>query len=207
MRFSYYLFMAAFLPLIALEAARPNIVLVMCDDLGWGDPAGAGPDSLLKTPSLDRIAAEGVRCTDVHSPSSVCTPTRYGLLTGRYASPDDVPDGLSRSRLFSDDRPLSKHGEEGCEVEAFEAMERVRHVADGLGESMAAVAFSWVRQQAGVTSLLVGSRSPEELALNLPSLDVHLEDDVIHILNEATQPVKDHLGANADMWISPSRMR
>lgn len=130
-----------------------------------------------------------------------------GLLTGRYASPDDVPDGLSRSRLFSDDRPLSKHGEEGCEVEAFEAIERVRHVADGLGESMAAVAFSWVWQQAGVTSLLVGSRSPEELALNLPSLDVHLEDDVIRILNEATQPVKDHLGANADMWISPSRMR
>ena len=67
------------------SSIAPHIVLILADDLGWGDPAGAGPDSLLKTPSLDRIAAEGVRCTDAHSPSSVCTPTRYGVLTGRYA--------------------------------------------------------------------------------------------------------------------------
>ncbi len=64
---------------------QPHIVVILADDLGWGDPAGAGPDSLVATPHLERIAAEGVRCTDVHSPSSVCTPTRYGLLTGRYA--------------------------------------------------------------------------------------------------------------------------
>lgn len=130
-----------------------------------------------------------------------------GLLTGRYATPDDVPEGLARSRLFSSGRPQSRHGEVGCEAEAFEAIGRVRKIADGLGQPMAAVAFAWVRQQAGVTSLLVGSRSPDELALNLPSLDLHLEDDVIDALNEATRTVQDHLGTSADMWVSPSRMR
>ncbi len=130
-----------------------------------------------------------------------------GLLTGRYNTADDVPEGLSRSRLFSSDRPLAKHGEEGCEQLVFEAIQRVREVAEGLGHSMAAVAFAWVAQQAGVTSLLVGSRSPDELALNLPSLDVHLDDDVVATLNEATQPVRDHLGTSADMWVTPSRMR
>lgn len=130
-----------------------------------------------------------------------------GLLTGRYETAGDVPEGLSRSRLFSSERPLAKHGEDGCEEIAFEAIEQVRQIAEELGQSMAAVAFAWVRQQPGVTSLLVGSRSPDELALNLPSLDVHLDDATIGRLNEATQPVKDHLGQSADMWVSPSRMR
>lgn len=130
-----------------------------------------------------------------------------GLLTGRYPTADDVPDGLARSRLFSTDRPLAKHGEAGCEEEAFEAIGRVREIAADLGQPMAAVAFSWVRQQPGVTSLLVGSRSPEELALNLSSLEVHLNDDVLTALSDSTEDVKIHLGTNADMWVSPSRMR
>ena len=90
-----------------VAAEAPHIVVILADDLGWGDPAGAGPDSLLKTPSLDRIAAEGVRCTDVHSPSSVCTPTRYGLLTGRYAWRTRLRKGVLMGRsplLIESDR-------------------------------------------------------------------------------------------------------
>lgn len=64
---------------------RPNIVLVLADDLGWGDPGCYNSDSRIPTPNIDRLAADGMRFTDAHSPSSVCTPTRYGLLTGRYA--------------------------------------------------------------------------------------------------------------------------
>ena len=63
----------------------PNIVIVLADDLGYGDPVSYNPDSKIPTPHLDRLAAEGMRFTDAHSPSSVCTPTRYGILTGRYA--------------------------------------------------------------------------------------------------------------------------
>ncbi len=63
----------------------PNIVVILADDMGYGDPGSWNADSKIPTPHIDRLAAEGVRFTDAHSPSSVCTPTRYGLLTGRYA--------------------------------------------------------------------------------------------------------------------------
>lgn len=65
--------------------ARPNILLILADDLGYGDLGAYNPDSRIPTPNLDRLASEGARLTDAHSPSSVCTPTRYALLTGRYA--------------------------------------------------------------------------------------------------------------------------
>lgn len=70
--------------LVCTAADRPNILLILADDMGWGDPRCYNPDSKIPTPHLDRLAAEGVRFTDAHTPSSVCTPTRYGLLTGRY---------------------------------------------------------------------------------------------------------------------------
>ena len=64
--------------------ARPNIVLILADDMGYGDPRCYNPQSKIPTPNLDRLAAAGMKFTDAHTPSSVCTPTRYGLLTGRY---------------------------------------------------------------------------------------------------------------------------
>jgi len=78
---------AATLPrgLGAQSAARPNIIVILADDMGFGDLACQNPESKIPTPHLDRLASEGMRFTDAHSPSAVCTPTRYGLLTGRYA--------------------------------------------------------------------------------------------------------------------------
>jgi arylsulfatase A len=64
---------------------KPNIVVILADDLGAGDLSCYNPESKIQTPHADRLAAEGMRFTDAHTPSSVCTPTRYGLLTGRYA--------------------------------------------------------------------------------------------------------------------------
>lgn len=64
---------------------RPNIVVILTDDLGYGDLGCYNPASRIPTPRLDRLASLGMRFTDAHSPSSVCTPTRYALLTGRYA--------------------------------------------------------------------------------------------------------------------------
>ncbi len=56
----------------------------MADDLGYGDPRCYNAESKIHAPNMDRLAAEGIRFTDAHSLSSVCTPTRYGALTGRY---------------------------------------------------------------------------------------------------------------------------
>lgn len=80
----------------------PNIVVILADDLGYGDIGAYNPASKIPTPHLDRLAAEGMRFTDAHSGSGVCTPTRYGLITGRYCwrtrlkqgvlwPPDDAP--------------------------------------------------------------------------------------------------------------------
>jgi len=63
---------------------RPNIVLVLTDDQGYGDLACQNPKSKIPTPNLDRLATQSVRFTDAHAPTAVCTPTRYAILTGRY---------------------------------------------------------------------------------------------------------------------------
>jgi len=65
--------------------SRPNIVYVLADDLGYGDVHCNNAQGKIATPNMDRLAAGGMRFTDAHSGSAVCTPTRYGILTGRYA--------------------------------------------------------------------------------------------------------------------------
>src|SRR5438093_7041682 len=69
----------------AADSSRPNIVFILADDLGYGDVGCYNKDSKIPTPNLDELATQGLRCTDAHAPSSVCTPTRYALLTGRYS--------------------------------------------------------------------------------------------------------------------------
>ena len=135
------------------------------------------------------------------------SPLAQGILTGRYANADEVPEGLARSRHFADERPLSHHGEPGLEEELFTAVSKIRDIAADLGEPMAAVALAWARQQEGVTSLLVGARNADEVRRNIPSLELTLSDEVLQQLALATEPVKEGLGDNLDMWYVPSRMR
>ncbi len=68
---------------LGLAAGLPNILFIYADDLGYGDAGCYNPDSKVPTPHLDRLAKEGLRFTDAHSPSTVCTPSRYGVMTGR----------------------------------------------------------------------------------------------------------------------------
>ncbi|MFO1002462.1 MAG: arylsulfatase [Planctomycetaceae bacterium] len=85
-----------------LAAEQPNIVYILADDLGYGDLGCYNPESKIPTPRLEKLASEGMRFTDAHSPSSVCTPTRYALLTGRYA----WRTRLQRNVLGPWDKPL-----------------------------------------------------------------------------------------------------
>ena len=66
----------------------------MADDMGYGDVQALNPRSTIPTPNLDRLAREGITFTDAHSPSAVCTPTRYGVLTGRYCWRSDLKRGV-----------------------------------------------------------------------------------------------------------------
>jgi arylsulfatase A-like enzyme len=69
----------------AHAADRPNIVYVLADDLGYGDVKALNANGKIATPNMDRIAAEGMSFTDAHGSASVCTPSRYSILTGRYS--------------------------------------------------------------------------------------------------------------------------
>ena len=91
-------------PTLAAEPSPhpPNIVFILADDLGIGDVGCYNAASKIKTPNLDRLAKQGMRFTDAHSPSAVCTPTRYGLLTGRYAWRTRLQNGV----LFGLSAPL-----------------------------------------------------------------------------------------------------
>lgn len=87
MKHTILLLAALLFPIDALSAAdatRPNIVILYADDMGYGDLGANNPDSKIPTPNLDRLAAQGMRFTDAHSSSGICTPSRYALLTGRF---------------------------------------------------------------------------------------------------------------------------
>lgn len=91
------------LTLVGSAAEQPNILVILADDMGYGDIRALNPDSKIPTPHLDKLAADGAIFTDAHSGSAVCTPTRYGLLTGRYCWRTRLKSGV----LFPpNDRPL-----------------------------------------------------------------------------------------------------
>ena len=100
-----------FLPFLfqALAEKKPNIVYVICDDLGYGDIQCLNPkNGKIPTPHVDKLASEGMIFTDAHSGSSVCTPTRYGLLTGRYSWRTQLQSGVVQGFapcLIAKDRP------------------------------------------------------------------------------------------------------
>jgi len=81
---------------------RPNVVFILSDDLGYGDLSCYNKDSKIQTPNLDQLATQGIRFTDSHAPSSLCSPTRYSVLTGRYAWRSRLTHGV----LAIFDKPL-----------------------------------------------------------------------------------------------------
>ena len=77
-------------------AETPNVVVLLADDLGFGDVHANNADSKIPTPNLDKLASEGMRFTNAHTPTAVCSPTRYALLTGRYAWRTRLKAGVLR---------------------------------------------------------------------------------------------------------------
>lgn len=102
--------LASFVSVAALWAdSKPNIVFILCDDLGYGDVQCLNPENgKIPTPAVDQLAAEGMIFTDAHSGSSVCTPTRYGLMTGRYSWRTTLQRGVVQGfapNLIAEGRP------------------------------------------------------------------------------------------------------
>jgi len=106
---SLALLLLSLLSSVAISAEKPNVVYVICDDLGYGDVHCLAPaTSKIPTPNADRLAEEGMVFTDAHSGSSVCSPTRYGVMTGRYSWRTRLQRGVVQGyapSLIASDRP------------------------------------------------------------------------------------------------------
>ena len=107
-RANYYIsynFLIVFLSSLVFKAfplhgdERPNFVVILCDDLGYGDISCYG-NKIIKTPNIDRLASQGIRFTDYYSPSPVCSPSRVGLLTGRTPNRAGIYDWIPSGTQF-----------------------------------------------------------------------------------------------------------
>lgn len=130
------------------------------------------------------------------------SPLLFGLLAGGYERAEQVPDGRARSRHFSPARKLIRHKEPGCERETFEAIAAIRRVAQGLSVPMSDLAAAWLLHQPGVSAVLTGIRRPEQADANVKAASLSLDRETLAELDRVSQPVKQALGKNPDLWQS-----
>jgi aryl-alcohol dehydrogenase-like predicted oxidoreductase len=143
-----------------------------------------------------------------HQVGILCySPLLWGLLAGKYRSPDEVPAGRARSRHYAPSRPQTRHSEAGCERETFEALARIRAVAERLQLPMSELAVAWLLHQPAVTSVLAGIRNADQALANARSADVKLDAATLAELDAATEGVKQALGSNPDLWQSGAASR
>ncbi len=134
-------------------------------------------------------------------------PLMQGLLSGRWRTADEVPPFRARTRHFSSARPGARHGEPGAEAETFAALDEIRQIAAETDRPMSELALAWVAAQQGVTSVLAGGRSPEQVTQNAQAMAEPLPDEVIARLDRATQALKLELGAQIDYWQNAEHSR
>ncbi len=135
------------------------------------------------------------------------SPLAQGLLTGKFSSVDEVPEGRARTRHFSGNRPQVRHGEAGAEREIFETLATMRRIRQEINAPMAQVALSWLLSRPGMTTIIVGARNPQQINMNVKSVELKLPPEVLEQLTLASEDLKKKLGNNPDMWDSDSRMR
>ncbi len=133
-------------------------------------------------------------------------PLLQGLLTGKYETVEDIPAPRRRSRHFRS-RDDARHGEPGAEQAVFDALAELRTIAQEKSISMTHLALAWVMAKPGVTSVLVGARSPEQVSQNVAAAEADMTPELVQRLDELGQPVFDALGANADYWDSQANSR
>ena len=143
-----------------------------------------------------------------HSIPVICyMPIMQGLLAGKFQNADEVPEDRARTRHFSKNRGQVRHSEEGCEELTFKTIDQLRKVADDIGESMADMSMAWLLAQPAVGSILVGARNVNQVKRNIHAVNVNLTQDTIKKLKEITEPLKEKLGNNPDMWQSEENSR
>ena len=140
------------------------------------------------------------RCRDLSMGVLVYSGLMHGILSGRYLSADEVPEGRARTRHFRTGRPGVRHGESGQEELTFGTLAEIREISRQAGRSMSDVALAWLLAQPGVASILAGARSRGQAVQNAAIGDVALPGDVLDAVTAATARLKEAMGGNPDMW-------
>ncbi len=130
----------------------------------------------------------------------------HGILTGKYRSPEDVPEGRGRTRHFSATRDGVRHGEDGHEELLFALVDEMEQVATEAGLTIREIAMLWVLGQDGVATILAGSRTPAQAADNARVGEQSLDPALVERLTRASDDLKQAMGPNPDMWQSKSRV-
>lgn len=135
------------------------------------------------------------------------SPLMHGLMTGKFKTPADFPDGRARSLHFGPHRAQVRHGEQGCEALTFNTLATIADISQRIGASMTDVALAWCLHQPGITSVLAGARRPDQITENAKAADLTLPPDILAELDAATTNLKQTLGPNADPWQGASNSR
>lgn len=139
---------------------------------------------------------------------SYCT-LQQGVLTGKYATPDQVPYNQAHSRHFQVFRGdgTSSHTEPGAEDEIFELLSKMKGMSEDLGISMAELSLAWALSTKGITSAIAGCRNLDQLEMNRRSADIKLSADVIDQLTKWSVPTYEKLGTCADYFKNRTESR
>jgi len=135
------------------------------------------------------------------------SPLTIGLLTGKFSTADEVPAGRARTRHFASQRPLTRHGEPGCEEETFKAIAEIASLAQALNVSIPQLALAWLLQRPGVLGVINGMRRPDQAVQNAIAAEIDLNSSVASRIEMITDQIKEKLGANPDMWEGTERSR
>ncbi len=129
-------------------------------------------------------------CTE-HDVGIICySPLAQGILTGKFEGPEEIPAPRRRPR-YCDGEVMDL---------AFDVVEELREVSEQISEPMADVALAWVLAREGVRSVIAGARDAEQVAQNARAGNLELPAGIVERLTEASQPLKDALDTNPDMW-------
>ena len=134
-------------------------------------------------------------------------PLMQGILANRWNAVESIPIARRRTRHFSGRREGVRHGEPGHETLLLETVTALRQFADAIGVPMATMCVCWVLAQPGVTSAVIGARSPDQVMRNLRAASLNLGPAAIAQLNEISGPLKIAMGRNADLWQSDANSR
>ncbi len=134
------------------------------------------------------------------------SPLAQGLLTGKFHKVEDVPEERRRTRFYSADNPLARHGDKGCEKSVFSAVDALRDICRDIGEPMNRVALAWLLHNPGISSVIAGARRPDQVIDNAKTADLKLSPETVDRLEKATDALKQELGDNPDMWEAESRI-